>query len=209
MSVCLMLWVILRLTFPLFSLLSVLIMLGAGFGAVFQSDVPQIAYESDPEGNWDIFLLDLNTHLTHNLTRHPAADTQPAWSEATGKIAFVSNRNKAWLTAIYEMHWYGRKVRMLKSGDLNCWRPAWSPDGRELVVMRGLKDIYIIEVETERERQVAIGFSPVWSPVEDRITYYSDHPNDLNADIYIVDSEGRNLHNITQSSSWNYPRKME
>jgi hypothetical protein len=31
-------------------------MLGAGFGAVFQSDVPQIAYESDPEGNWDIFL---------------------------------------------------------------------------------------------------------------------------------------------------------
>lgn len=64
-----MLWVILRLTFPLFSLLSVLIMLWAGFGAVFQSDVPQIAYESDPEGNWDIFLLDLNTHLTHNLTR--------------------------------------------------------------------------------------------------------------------------------------------
>lgn len=57
MSVCSMLWVILRLTFPLFSLLSVLIMLGAGFGAVFQSDVPQIAYESDPEGNWDIFLL--------------------------------------------------------------------------------------------------------------------------------------------------------
>jgi len=103
-------------------------MLGAGFGAVFQSDVPQIAYESDPEGNWDIFLLDLNTHLTHNLTRHPAADTQPAWSEATGKIAFVSNRNKAWLTAIYEMDRYGREVRMLKSGDLNYWRPAWSPD---------------------------------------------------------------------------------
>jgi len=151
-------------------------MLGSGFGAVFQSDVPQIAYESDPEGNWDIFLLDLNTHLTHNLTRHPAADTQPAWSEATGKIAFVSNRNKAWLTAIYEMDRYGREVRMLKSGDLNYWRPAWSPDGRELVVMRGFKDIYIIEVETERERQVAMGFSPVWSPVEDRITYYSDHP---------------------------------
>lgn len=57
-----MLWVILRLTFPLFSLLSVLIMLGAGFGAVFQSDVPQIAYESDPEGNWDIFLLGGKTH---------------------------------------------------------------------------------------------------------------------------------------------------
>ena len=90
MSVCSMLWVILRLTFALFSLLSVLIMLGAGFGAIFQSDVPQIAYESNPEGNWDIFLLDLNTHLTHNLTRHPAADTQTAWSEATGKIASVS-----------------------------------------------------------------------------------------------------------------------
>lgn len=196
-----MLWVVLRLTLPLIFLSTALMTLAAGLSSTLQPDAPQIAYESYLNYNSDIFLLDLNSHLTHNLTRHPAPDTQPAWSAANGKIAFVSVRHNGSLSAIYEMDQYGRGVRALQFGDLDYWHPAWSPDGHELVAMKGFKDIYIIDPNTRRERQVAIGFSPVWSPVDDRITYYSDHPNDLNADIYIVDSDGRNIRNITQSRS--------
>src|SRR5688572_12937588 len=40
----------------------------------------ELAFETDRDGNWEIYLLDIATGIERNLTRRPAQDLSPSWS---------------------------------------------------------------------------------------------------------------------------------
>jgi len=53
---------------------------------------PRIAFTSNRDGNYEIYLMNSDGTGLRNLTNHPAQDNSAAWTPDGKNIAFVSNR---------------------------------------------------------------------------------------------------------------------
>jgi Tol biopolymer transport system component len=112
----------------------------------FSPDGQTIAYVSDRDGNFEIYLQQISGGPTLNLTRNTAADIQPAFSPDGREIAFVSNRSSS--TDIF----HAAPGLPLVGGDVwvmpalggparriveNGYSPSWTPDGTGLFYVHG------------------------------------------------------------------------
>jgi TolB protein len=146
----------------------------------------EIAFESSRVGNWEIYLLDIQTGVTFNLTRNPADDIAPAWSPDGNQLAFVSDRDADNQPEIYIMDDDGNHVRRLRMDGGIYADPAWTADGRALVLTHGWKQIYRVEIEGNAEQWLGIGFAPRLSSDGQRLLYYNDMPGSLDSNLYLV-----------------------
>jgi eukaryotic-like serine/threonine-protein kinase len=134
--------------------------------------------ETSP-GNQDVYSQRIGGSNPRNLTADSLADdTQPAFSPDGGTIAFRSEREGG---GVFLMGATGESVRRLTDFGFN---PAWSPDGKEiLVATEGVSDprvrkanseIWRVEVATGAKRRVTEGdaVQPSWSPDGQRIAYW-------------------------------------
>ena len=53
----------------------------------------KIAFDTDRDGNFEIYVMDADGSNQVNLTNSAAADRRPAWSPDGSKIAFMSDRD--------------------------------------------------------------------------------------------------------------------
>ena len=129
-----------------------------------------IAYQSDQDGNAEIYRMDGGGVSPANLTRNPAADTSPAWSPDGGWIAFFSDRTGK--NEVFVMDVNGGQVRQLTDApDLYWFGPlAWSPDGTaialtgsETIETENDARIYLVDVAAARAR-VFLPDSPAKTP---------------------------------------------
>jgi TolB protein len=58
----------------------------------WSSDGKKIAFSSDMSGNFDIWMVDVQSGKMTQVTRHPAMDESPAFSPDGKEIAFISTR---------------------------------------------------------------------------------------------------------------------
>ncbi|HEY7216051.1 MAG TPA: protein kinase, partial [Thermoanaerobaculia bacterium] len=137
------------------------------------------ARETTP-GNRDVYLQRIGGSNPINLTPDsPVEDTQPAYSPDGKTLAFRSERDGG---GIFLMGATGESVRRLTDFGYN---PAWSPDGREILVgsqkiedvqgRTGSSQLWRVETATGR-RRLAIrsdAVQPSWSPGGRRIAYWS------------------------------------
>src|SRR3954451_9244618 len=94
--------------------------------SVFATRAGEIAFESNHSGNSEIYLLDLQTEATHNLTRNPADDFTPAWSPDGKQIAFVSDRDGDKQPELYVMGADGSHLQRIASGEGQFANPTWT-----------------------------------------------------------------------------------
>ena len=94
-------------------------------------DGSQIAFDSDRDGNWEIYVMDADGSNPTNLTNNAADDQRPAWSPDGSKIAFHSNRDGN-LDEIYVMDADGSNPIRLTNNTDNDHCPSWSPDGSKI-----------------------------------------------------------------------------
>lgn len=87
-------------------------------------DGTQVAYMSDHDGNWEIYLLDFPWGKVVRMTNHAADDGLPTWSPDGQHIAFLSNREGMW--AIYIMSRDGKTLN--KVLDVALEHPDWLHD---------------------------------------------------------------------------------
>ena len=59
---------------------------------VWSPDGKRIAFTTNSDGNYEIYLMNADGSGARNLTCHPAQDNYPTWSPDGTKIAFISNR---------------------------------------------------------------------------------------------------------------------
>ena len=132
----------------------------------------------------EVFITDMNGHIIKNITNHLADDINPEWSPDGKRIAFLSNRNgktAAWCNGasddcMYQLFSVNRDGTGLRQITEDwTFQYTWSPDGKQIAFLRAVKS--------------------------DAASY----PNDpFLYGIYIINSDGTNLRNLTNSPGF-YP----
>ena len=86
------------------------------------------------EGNWDIWVYDLDRQVATRLTFDEATDTEQVWSPDGREIVFSSDRNRQ-PTTLYRKpsDGSGEEKEVVKT-DVHMWASSWSPD-RELIAV--------------------------------------------------------------------------
>jgi Tol biopolymer transport system component len=157
------------------------------------------------------------------LTDHEGFDVSAEYSPDGRRIAFTSARSMPPgfpdyplpYSELYVMNADGSNVRRITSNvGLIDFEPAWSPDGRRIVVARGSSappppdqltqptDLWIIDLASGRERQLTDSPAtwegwPHWSPDGRRIAFEGDPAEPGNNDVYTIQVDGTDLRRIT------------
>ncbi|MBI4833902.1 MAG: PD40 domain-containing protein [Planctomycetes bacterium] len=86
---------------------------------------PKIAFDSNRDGNSDIYTMDADGKNQTRLTDSPKNDISPRWSPDGKKIAFVSERDGN--SEIYVMDADGKNQTRLTNNPKSDSSPDWSP----------------------------------------------------------------------------------
>ena len=130
----------------------------------------QIAFMSDRDGNWEIYVMDPNGNNQQNLTNSPDDEQHPSWSPDGQRIAFVFER--------HDMDW-NRQISVMDADGGNqqnvthhrAWdgSPSWSRNGKQIafVSYRNVNaDIYVMDADGSNQQNVTNNrhgdFSPAW-----------------------------------------------
>jgi Tol biopolymer transport system component len=145
-------------------------------------DGKTVVYAKSVDGDTDLYLQRIGSRNAVRLTAgSPAADWQPAFSPDGERIAFRSERDGG---GVFLMTASGESVTRLTDAG---YSPAWSPDGREIVVsprVYGLPNdvagggagLTIVNIATGEKRQLPstlFVLQPNWSPGGTRIACWT------------------------------------
>ena len=115
-------------------------------------DGTKIAFTSNRDGNFEIYVMHADGSGATRLTNNPAFDFSPAWSPNGTKIAFASERDGN--DEIYVMNANGSGVTRLTNNSAFDADPAWSPDGTTIAFVSeraGNDEIYVMNANGRSE----------------------------------------------------------
>jgi len=161
-----------------------------------------LAFQSNEEGNWEIYLGDRLGGPTFNLTNNPADDRAPAFSPDGRYLAFESHRHGNW--EIYIMELESGEVRGVTNHSAYDGAPAWSPNGRYLAFesyRNGNLEIYTLDLITGTLHRLtddpAGDYAPAWSPDGRSIAFTTWREG--NKEIYLMNAQGEEQRNLTHN----------
>jgi Tol biopolymer transport system component len=139
-------------------------------GSSWSPDSRQIAFSSNRDGDYEIYLMAADGGDVRQLTDHDAQDMMPAWSPDGTQIAFVSDRDGN--DEIYLMDVRGTGLQRLTENAAADWFPVWSPDGSQIVFSSrrdGNLEVYVMDAGGGNVRRLTDSpgddFNAVWQPV--------------------------------------------
>ena len=166
---------------PISYILTLLFMFGSLLSVFARApETAKIVYASEPnvklKGNRDIYIMNPDGTGQVNLTRHPAYDSQPAWSPTGEKILFTSNRDG--ISDLFVMNADGTNVQQVFRKLIGRQHGTWAPDGKQITYYRvdvggGKRGIYIAAIDGTGEERIADGWHPAWSPDGSEIAFIS------------------------------------
>ena len=182
----------------------------------------RIAFSSDRDGNYEIYVMDDDGGNLQRLTNHPDSDFHPSWSPDGKWIAFLSRRDqvrsKHGIAAeIYVMDAGGGNPQRLTNDLHDDYHPSWSPNGKQIAfasVRDGNTDIYVIDADGGNEQRLTnnplYDYSPSWSPDGERIVFIACREGhfrkdfDLTYEIYVMDADGGNEQRLTENRRYDF-----
>ncbi len=165
-----------------------------------------IVFQSDRDGNNEVYIMRGDGSNPQRLTNDPASDRMPVFSPDGTQIAFTSDRD-AGQDDIWVMNRDGTGVTQLTTGFQNR-EPAWSPDGSRIVFTRERSDIAdVLVMDADGSNVVNLTDSPSrddqaeWSPDGSQIVFRSDRDGDFK--IYVMNADGSGATELSSQSAGN------
>ena len=138
---------------------------------------PQVIFSSRRWWNYDIFIHDIFSGNSTQLTKNKWIDFNPRISPDAKKLLFVSDRDG------------NREIYKLDIEWLDGYT-QWKGDN-------------LTNITNSKEHD----WTPVFSPVENKIVFSTYFPENDNYDIFIMDDDGSNKQNLTNTKSYEkYPQ---
>jgi hypothetical protein len=160
-----------------------------------------IAFHSNRDGNFEIYVMDQGGSNQTRLTNNSAADVSPTWSADGTKIAFTSFRDGN--NEIYSMNANGTGQTRLTNNTVDDVTPSWSPDGTKILFSTnrdGNFEVYSMNANgtspTRITNHSALDGQPVWGPNGDKIAFLTNR--DGNFDVYIMNPNGSSPQDVSQ-----------
>jgi Tol biopolymer transport system component len=162
----------------------------------------KIVFSSDLDGiSFQLYTMNQDGTNVIHLPQNAGNNDEARWSPDWKKIAFRSSKDGN--DEVYIMNVDGSGEIRLTDDPAYDGGPDWSPDGKQIVFSSdrtGNYRLYIINSDGSDLHQVGDfkGFMPSWSPDGGKIAF-SD-----GKDIYIVDTDGTELTNLTNAGLRDY-----
>lgn len=147
------------------------------FFVVFSTSGKEILYLSNADGDLELYVSDIDSGKTRQLTNNDLDDNQAIWSPDGNWIAYTG-RVEADLE-IFIISADGKKKRRLTHNTSGIdFSPIWSNDGKKILYISQTKDRNSLIELTLKDNQVNVLFSseselksPKWSPDNSLISY--------------------------------------
>jgi len=166
----------------------------------------RICYESTADGDFDVYVVDLEKGTRHKLTDSPGRDGTPVWSPDGTRIAFMSDRDGH--RQVYTMNADGSDQRNLSHNEFVEEHPFWSADGKRILFVSNRDtaaenlDIWSMAVDGSDARRIAatpqVETYASWSPDGSRIVCRRMLSEDDWA-VIVMNADGTQAHDIAPS----------
>ncbi len=171
-------------------------------------DGSKLAFTSNRDGNPEIYVINRDGSGLRRLTNHPEVDVTPTWSPTGNQIAWTSNRTGS--PQIWIMNADGSEPRKITSESW-CDRPTWSPSPFNEIAYASRTgagfDIKVFDFANRGTKTITDGIgsneSPAFSPNGRHIAFTSTRAG--KEQIFIIDRDGKNLHQVTKLGMNRYP----
>ena len=179
-----------------------------GIAGVFDTKVSYVTSEDGRDGRlYSLIVADQDGFNEHKIMESADPIMSPAWSPDSRRLAYVSfegDRSSIFIQTLRT----GNRIQVSSRAGVNG-APAFSPDGRKLVVTLsdadGNLDIYTLDINSRQTRRItthrAIDTEGSWSPDGSTIYFTSDRSG--GPQIYRVSSNGGSAERVTFEGGYN------
>ena len=182
----------------------------------FSPDGRSIAFSSNRNGNWDIFVMDADGKNTIAVTSGPSQDLHPSFSPDGRHLAYCSSgRDGQWEIWVVDLQ--GGERTMVGFGLFPSWSPKRAPGGADVIAFQkarqrggrwfSLWTMDLVDGEPRRVTEIAVSpnaalVAPSWSPDGRRVAFATVvEPDAMRAggsqDIWAVDADGTRRQRLT------------
>jgi len=196
----------------LFVAVAVIVMvfaLSGGDSVAFDSG--RILFESDLDGDHEIFVMNADGSEVRQLTDNYTSDMFPVWSPDGESIAFERYLDDD--HEIFVMNADGSEERQLTNNG-PAFYPAWSPDGESIAFVSYQSispEIFVMNADGSEVRRLTNSDDhegpPVWSPDGESIAfthYRYDDDGYVGSDIFVMNADGSGWRQLTNDHAVNY-----
>ncbi len=179
-----------------------------GIKGVFDTKVAYVTAERRGNGRlYSLIVSDQDGENEHKIMESTDPIMSPAWSPDSRRVAYVSfegNKSSVFIQTLRS----GNRVKVSSKPGING-APAFSPDGRKLVLtlggVDGNLDIHVLDISSRQTKRLtthrAIDTEGSWSPDGRYIYFTSDRSG--GPQIYRVSANGGPAERITFDGSYN------
>jgi len=179
-----------------------------GIKGVFGTKVAYVTAKEQPDGRlFSLVVSDQDGENEYTIMESKDPIMSPAWSPDSRQLAYVSFEGSKSSIFVQTLR-SGNRFQVSNKPGING-APAFSPDGRKLVItlggVDGNPDIYVLDVRTRQTtrltRHRAIDTEGTWSPDGKYIYFTSDRAG--GPQVYRISANGGNPERITFEGSYN------
>jgi len=172
-----------------------------------------LAFASNRNSYWDIYLLELASGKVVRLTDTPEYDASPSWSPDGAFLAYESYQN-GFLGIFIRSVKDSAQVYALTQDEATDTSPAWSPLGRQIAFISNLSgepEVWIADLNKSgagkftniSNSSLTVESHPAWSPDGKHLAWASADPSSGLTSIFVWDADNPSSPAVfTGSGDW-------